>query len=876
MRTPSHPHPKAKVAQAPTSLDSLDYEGLYEHNIAEAEEEAPQSMSQHPRTASKSDQRRRSEEEEAWAAEADAWAKLDVQSVGPPSSQISSIHRVQEAEQEPIHVVVVAAGPATPPEPELDSEARSTTSFPVVPRANGSKALPATQSLPLQQEQLRTRPPTVPSDSAEPFLFPLPAYAYEAPPSWQEVIEESLPPGRTGGPSRGNRGRLVQLNTEWQVASAAASRAPPSAQGVAEEDDGEVTETSSAPASSAPSAMLSPDKRALPRSIEPAERDNPASVNKPQASLPAHVHDPTPPASRQQRRLDPPPISAAETSAAYDPSSHNDTAASSCEIASAAIEAVSDRLRDPSDQIPSTSTLKSNGSDVRPEASPKRRKSTYGRSAAFDAELDVRKRTISSAKLPPRRSLAEARTTTAGLSDQPLEHSSLHELVTDLKTSSKRGSSEACEVSAKAEGEQKVQNEQTATKPTHRERVGHKQSDINKKRVKEAEAASTTPHALPREPAAALDSGSWTSKGSTDRKVAVMRQAGPLTVPRRVMELQGGLSGKFSDTFPVMGDGRSDRPDEEDNEASGTDAPPPAAPMFLMAASTPAREKQKSEEHGSRGHAKRHSDDGDPFLMGRSAKKGEIASAAAARGRTGKSAVEQGSRSAAAEVTRFGGAVCSLASSSKAPSAALWADVPSTSRSGTVKKRKGRAGQVALPESIEEDLSAVGKAIISTRKTAPRGDDSDGDADVRTPGLPPTDDATSIRAGGKKPMTVTRALNQVEKRRQRGVRPDADPGSGDTGSHSRKRGRTIAQDSPVTGQHVSSSKRAKMEVQPSPRALDQALPARRFVVEREKDYSEPYPGQDQLRQIQKKRKEALRADPYKHKGRGAYAPQLAG
>lgn len=150
-------------------------------------------------------------------------------------------------------------------------------------------------------------------------------------------------------------------------------------------------------------------------------------------------------------------------------------------------------------------------------------------------------------------------------------------------------------------------------------------------------------------------------------------------------------------------------------------------------------------------------------------------------------------------------------------------------------KKKKRKGGIELPDDVENDLDAVAR-VIRQRKGTPGADD--------TP--------------RPKALDVNKLLKQNEQKRNR-------ESAGSSGLK-RKLGMNDSADTPTAG----SSKRTK------PEAASEKARERSAQPEQERDYSEPYHGQDLLRQIHKQRKADLHQDPFKYKGKGAYADQLAG
>jgi hypothetical protein len=161
------------------------------------------------------------------------------------------------------------------------------------------------------------------------------------------------------------------------------------------------------------------------------------------------------------------------------------------------------------------------------------------------------------------------------------------------------------------------------------------------------------------------------------------------------------------------------------------------------------------------------------------------------------------------------------------------------------KKKKGRGG-VALPDDVEDDLIAVGRAILQAKGT-PGGD---GSAD------------TPVTA---KRLNVDQLLQQAEKKRQR-----ESAGHSSLNRQKRKPESRGVIGNAETPTAESSSKRSRAEPGSAKEGDKPSQP------QRERDYSEPYEGQDFMRKIHRQRKAEMEGDPFKHKGKGAYAEQMAG
>lgn len=163
-------------------------------------------------------------------------------------------------------------------------------------------------------------------------------------------------------------------------------------------------------------------------------------------------------------------------------------------------------------------------------------------------------------------------------------------------------------------------------------------------------------------------------------------------------------------------------------------------------------------------------------------------------------------------------------------------------KKGNNKKKKRKSG-IELPDDIEDDLLAVGRVIMQSRGT-PGGEN--------TP--------------RPKALNVNKLINQNEQKRKR---ESAGPSSLSKSMKRRLEQEAIvgSADTPVAG---SASKRTKGNT-PTAKVSSTVVQS-----ERERDYSEPYQGQDLLRHIHKQRKAAMSEDPFRHKGKGAYADQVAG
>jgi hypothetical protein len=417
----------------------------------------------------------------------------------------------------------------------------------------------------------------------------------------------------------------------------------------------------------------------------------------------------------------------------------------------------------------------------------------FGKSAAFDESKDVVMRTLTKDKLPPRKAKQAENTPLQASSKEivpprPIEESNIGSFITDLRSES---------VSRPIEGTPQTLSRAVASQSA---RAGSLEAPPGsamwrhpaKKKQKEKRRASAI---VAVASASILPSSSSTSS------------AGKQVHKRDASVMSRGNLGSA-----LVVDLAKDDPAAECEEQSSTPRPAPRLQDLLGPdAAEPAGENSASRP---------------------------------------KKAVKSGPALASVLERTSAGAAAGLGSSSSKVRNSLLAPIEivtpgDAAKKAAHKKKKGRGG-IALPDDVEEDLTAVGRAILQVKGT-PGGD---GRAD------------TPVTA---KRLNVDQLLQQAEKKRQR-------ESAGHSSLNRQKRkpessGVIGNVETPTAG---SSSKRSKAEPESAKEADKPSQP------QRERDYSEPYEGQDFMRKIHRQRKAEMVGDPFKHKGKGAYAEQMAG